>query len=148
MFFFRPFDFNLLGEKVDILQDLPPPGQIFAIDFGDDGLHRAVSSDTVSISSIIFFRISLQIRFCTRIQISKNEIRLILSKVNQTLFFIDCGEIVEDLDLNKFKICSLTERAQNATARAIPCEVTRVCQYLHFVHKKYHKMLDNLVNFR
>lgn len=55
--FFRPFGLNLYHEKVARLEEFPPPGQVFAIDFGRDGLHRAVCNSNVK--SIHFKRINI-----------------------------------------------------------------------------------------
>lgn len=44
-FFFkfdRSFEFNLYDEKLMRLETLPPPGVVFLVDFGSDGLHRVV----------------------------------------------------------------------------------------------------------
>lgn len=46
--FQRPFDFNLDNETVSELTELPPPGNVFAIDLDDDGLNRAVCNENVS----------------------------------------------------------------------------------------------------
>lgn len=52
MIFFlpRPFGFHLSNEKVSQLMNLPPAGTVFAIDLGDDGFHRVVCNDDVSVA--------------------------------------------------------------------------------------------------
>lgn len=49
-----PFDFNLPDEKVALLEDFPPSGEVFAVDLGEDGLHRAVYNNDVCIAPHCF----------------------------------------------------------------------------------------------
>lgn len=38
----RYFELNLYDEKLMHLETVPPPGVVFLVDFGSDGLHRVV----------------------------------------------------------------------------------------------------------
>lgn len=49
-FFERPFGFHLSSEKASPLMALPPAGKVFGVDLGDDGFHRVVCNDNVSMA--------------------------------------------------------------------------------------------------
>lgn len=39
---------DLCSEKGHAIQELPPPGEVFLVDLGEDGFHRAVRHANVS----------------------------------------------------------------------------------------------------
>lgn len=43
---------NLYDERETLLENVPPPGEVFSVDLGSDGLHRAVCN----VSDFIIFK--------------------------------------------------------------------------------------------
>lgn len=94
----------------------PPPNEVFLVDLGDDGFHRAVCSAKVSII-LLFVKLGTFLHFSKQIHYLKD---------NNAVLLIDIGHVMEITAANDLEIYSLSEKAQQMSARAIPCKVVEV----------------------
>lgn len=110
---------NLYNEKLAPLENFPPAGEVFLVDLDKDGLHRVVCNvSTTILSEKCFFNFKI--------------VSTLLSKDIQSLFFIDSGEILQTPSTSNMKLFSLSDRAQNMSARGIPCKVPEVVSSINF----------------
>ena len=107
---------NLYDEKLARLENIPPAGEVFLIDFGEDGLHRVVCN-----VSAVFKTYVLHTFFH-----NQNFIIPSLKAAHSSLFFIDSGEIIQMSSAPDLKMFSLSKRAQKMSARGIPCKIIEV----------------------
>lgn len=113
---------NLYDEKLACLENIPPAGEVFLIDFGEDGLHRVVCNVSVIFKTYVQHTLFYHGNF----------IIPLLKTAHSSLFFIDSGEIIEMSSAPDLKMFSLSKRAQNMSARGIPCKIIEVFTRIHF----------------